>query len=291
MAFNRWRGWIAIPVAAMLAGISFQRYRLLRSEKQLERGTQAFSSQHFDDEMRRRLNVKYDVVSPEARVTDVGELLQIHSIKALLEKRKDLIRFVWATGEVPTAREPDQITSNIQETRFSADQRISQVDRLTIRMPHGLESRVFHLHPARASRKAIVYHAGHGDPWNSVAPIVDFFLDRGYHVFWISMPLVGENQAAVVTVPSFGTIRLYSHEQLQMLDHPFQYFFDPLAAVVNYGQRQQLDIQALIGLSGGAWTVTLYAAMDPRVPRVYPVAGSLPQYLWDDQLNNLWTAA
>jgi hypothetical protein len=35
----------------------------------------------------------------------------------------------------------------------------------------------------------------------------------------------------------------------------------------------------MIGLSGGGWTSTVYAALDPKVTRSYPVAGSLPFYL------------
>jgi hypothetical protein len=35
----------------------------------------------------------------------------------------------------------------------------------------------------------------------------------------------------------------------------------------------------MIGLSGGGWTTTLYAAIDPRVRLSFPVAGTLPEYL------------
>lgn len=35
----------------------------------------------------------------------------------------------------------------------------------------------------------------------------------------------------------------------------------------------------MIGLSGGGWTTTLYAAVDTRVKLSVPVAGSLPLYL------------
>jgi hypothetical protein len=35
----------------------------------------------------------------------------------------------------------------------------------------------------------------------------------------------------------------------------------------------------MIGLSGGGWTTTLYAAIDPRVRLSFPVAGTLPDYL------------
>lgn len=35
----------------------------------------------------------------------------------------------------------------------------------------------------------------------------------------------------------------------------------------------------MAGLSGGGWTTTLYAAVDPSIRTSYPVAGSIPLYL------------
>lgn len=35
----------------------------------------------------------------------------------------------------------------------------------------------------------------------------------------------------------------------------------------------------MIGLSGGGWTTTVYPALDPRITRSYPTAGSLPFFL------------
>jgi hypothetical protein len=36
---------------------------------------------------------------------------------------------------------------------------------------------------------------------------------------------------------------------------------------------------SMIGVSGGGWTTTLYAAIDPGIQYSYPVAGSLPLFL------------
>ena len=35
----------------------------------------------------------------------------------------------------------------------------------------------------------------------------------------------------------------------------------------------------MVGLSGGGWTTTLYAAIDPAIRYSFPVAGSIPLYL------------
>jgi hypothetical protein len=42
----------------------------------------------------------------------------------------------------------------------------------------------------------------------------------------------------------------------------------------------------MIGISGGGWTTTLYAALDPRISRSYPVAGTLPMYLRSNSSRN-----
>ena len=42
----------------------------------------------------------------------------------------------------------------------------------------------------------------------------------------------------------------------------------------------------MIGLSGGGWTTTVYAAIDPRIVKSIPVAGTLPLYLRGDHYNH-----
>ena len=41
----------------------------------------------------------------------------------------------------------------------------------------------------------------------------------------------------------------------------------------------------MTGISGGGWTTTLCAAIDPRIERSYPVAGSHPNYLRVTKVN------
>src|SRR5882724_11589473 len=70
-----------------------------------------------------------------------------------------------------------------------------------------------------------------------------------------------------------------------------RFFVEPIAAALNClladgGYRSVY----MVGLSGGGWTTTLYAAIDPRVRRSYPVAGSLPQYLRKEGPRRLGTA-
>ncbi|HEX7666402.1 MAG TPA: hypothetical protein VF407_17870 [Polyangiaceae bacterium] len=61
---------------------------------------------------------------------------------------------------------------------------------------------------------------------------------------------------------------------------PLLYFLDPVRrsinqAITDFGYTRIV----MAGLSGGGWTTTLYAALDPRITTSVPIAGSLPMYM------------
>jgi hypothetical protein len=63
---------------------------------------------------------------------------------------------------------------------------------------------------------------------------------------------------------------------------------EPIARTVNYLVKQNPSLKELdmLGLSGGGWTTTVYAAIDPRISKSFPVAGSLPLYLRGSDYNH-----
>ena len=65
-----------------------------------------------------------------------------------------------------------------------------------------------------------------------------------------------------------------------------KYFLEPTAISLNYlktGSRADhfptYETFHMIGLSGGGWTTTVYAAIDPTIQCSFPVAGTIPLYL------------
>jgi pimeloyl-ACP methyl ester carboxylesterase len=69
---------------------------------------------------------------------------------------------------------------------------------------------------------------------------------------------------------------------------PVKFFMEPIARTVNYLVKSQLDLEEIdmAGLSGGGWTTTMYAALDPRIIKSFPVAGTLPLYLRGEPYNH-----
>jgi pimeloyl-ACP methyl ester carboxylesterase len=69
---------------------------------------------------------------------------------------------------------------------------------------------------------------------------------------------------------------------------PLKFFLEPIARTINYLLKENADLKEvdMVGLSGGGWTTTVYAAIDPRIIKSFPVAGSLPLYLRGSNYNH-----
>ena len=85
------------------------------------------------------------------------------------------------------------------------------------------------------------------------------------------MPLIGCNQHPNVT---------HSHEWFQQWEdrgvHTMQYFIEPVVLAINYAETLGYTHFVMLGLSGGGWSTTLAAAIDPRIQLSFPTAGSVP---------------
>lgn len=62
--------------------------------------------------------------------------------------------------------------------------------------------------------------------------------------------------------------------------HPIKYFIEPVVTALNYLENNFYYASvSMVGISGGGWTTTLAAAVDKRITKSFPVAGSYPIYL------------
>lgn len=138
-----------------------------------------------------------------------------------------------------------------------------------------------------------LYHAGHrqgfvvqeGDTYTTAKM---FFPDgarnllhrvaaRGCDLLLFSMPFAGENRNP--SNPYAPT-----HDELGRIKPPngsaLRYFIDPVVAMLDYvTATRSYNRIAMAGLSGGGWTTTVVAAIEPRITHTYAVAGTLPNYL------------
>ena len=211
------------------------------------------------------------------------DLLRLDRISAqeLTAKRQRLIRFIWREAGFPATKTPDAVDKGISDSRYASIENLASIDRIEVRMEFGAQSIIYLFHPRSSNSRLLIYHQGHGGDFILGVDTIQFFLQHGYTVAAFAMPLGrGINGPLVFETPD-GNITLRGHSDLRLLESevfsPLKFFVEPVIVFLNYAVAElRYDMVAMVGVSGGGWTTTLAAALEPRIVRSYPVAGSLP---------------
>ena len=233
---------------------------------------------------------RYTIGDPAWLLTNPESLLHVGSAADAAVSRQFATEAVWGAETLPPLM-PSLVEPGIDEPLITGLVGVRSVDRLTLVMPFGVDSLMYLIHPRNPNGRVILVHSGHDADARHWSAAISFFVGRGYEVAAISMPLFGPNSRPTVAIPSVGTVRLESHDMFAFLafaENPLRFFLDPVLAVVNYLDAQGFDRIAMMGLSGGGWTTTVYAAVDQRIASSYPVAGSLPHYLKTTPSDDGW---
>lgn len=220
----------------------------------------------------------------EANAIQTGNLERI-SIESPAERRLELTRFIWAdTGGV---RKPAEYSIEPVSAGhpFVTLDGVRQLERLTVRMQFGVDSKVYLLQPASPSGRLVLYHEGHDGGVVLGKRLIASFLRTGFTVIAVAMPLKGENSTPDVDLGEFGRVRLADHDYFRFLDRQspgfcsLRFFMEPVFTALDHAATRGYSSCAMLGISGGGWATTVAAALDTRIVRSYPTAGSLPFYL------------
>ena len=228
----------------------------------------------------------YSVYFPEKPSTEPPTLEDY-----TLMKRQALINFLWREEGFPYKRMPDSVEFDVDDDKFSNITNLKQIDRISVIMDYGITSTFYHFHPIESNNKLMVYHHGHQGDFSSASNTIGFFVENGYSVMAFDMPMTGRNNRPTIELETGEEIQL-DHNKLKFLkskdgSSPVKFFVEPVAIGLNYAEKFNYDSVSMIGLSGGGWTTVLYSAIDPRVYRSYPVAGSLPLVFRNTDFNPL----
>jgi hypothetical protein len=213
--------------------------------------------------------------------------ITVRSAAQVAQKRSALIQYLWDTNGFPT-RLPDETRTNIP-CPVKKLEHLKRVDELHIRMAPGLEGLAWHFLADQPQGELVIVHHGHActlddDPspndvgyglWRTIQGL----LREGFGVLGVFMPHMR---------PGDCTGKHEAMFEIKTAASPIKYFLEPTAISLNYmkdAKRVALDefpryrAFHMIGLSGGGWTTTIYAAIDPTIRCSFPVAGSIPLYL------------
>lgn len=161
--------------------------------------------------------------------------------------------------------------------------------------PYGIRARALFATFA-GSTCLMVHHGGHGvafaDGPYPASPGVLQFIQRlaaaNCDIVLISMPMDGDNDifrdgASVPHTNADGSYHsphddFFTVPSLQLpVGMGLRIFLEPVIGAIDYALAQRsYTLTAMSGLSGGGWTTTVVAALDPRIQRSYAVAGSTP---------------
>ncbi len=219
----------------------------------------------------RVLNLPPPVLTDDRAIT-------VTSLEAAASKRGQIVRYIWGAAGFPRNQRPASIQRNAASP-IAGLKNVKSVETMSIRMEAGQENTTHHFAPVRANGSLVVLQHGHGCTFDDLhaeksyglAHAVDQMLDQGYGVLTAYMPHMRPGDCGAVP-------------HAKMFDLPtgggsgLKFFLEPVAISLNELRARYRQIH-MAGLSGGGWTTTLYAAIDPSIRTSYPVAGSIPLYL------------
>lgn len=191
--------------------------------------------------------------------------------------RQAIIEFLWKGFGLPTSDAVYDTTDVPNPIDTFPIPNLAGVDELVI-MVGELTSRAYHFRPRKRRDQLMLYHAGHTDLLSQAGGdlAIRLLVAQGYDVVGFFMPGFGPN-TPLLDLPTRHDV-FASRENHDFT--PLIYFLEPIAIALNFlTTRFSFTDIGMIGISGGGWTTTLYAAIDSRVRLSYSVAGSLPLWL------------
>lgn len=166
-----------------------------------------------------------------------------------------------------------------------------------------------YLHSSGVSRGLVIFQSGHeGIDYLREGPLDPYgyashFTSLGFDVITLCMPLFGFNTYGSVLADDEFDPTLYTspHELFDYWERNgtsalLSYFILPVLLAIDWAQTSLGHTEfAMAGCSGGGWTTTLAAALDPRISLSIPIPGPLPpQWMdtadwypldWEGQMN------
>lgn len=225
---------------------------------------------------------------------DVPGLFTIKNRQDAIERRVALISYIWG-GEVIDRKSKSVRTDSPAHVKFGrwlAEITRSEVEALRFNFEHisGYDGETYIISRKQLSDCLVIYHDGHHDGVKGKVDdggikIINQSLTAGCDVLYAPMPVFGAVHDAISADTDFGAIRIRdSHDRIGLLTNSrlnaMSIMLDHIRGGMNYAVAQKAYATiAMIGLSGGGWATTLYAALDDRIDVSMSVAGTMPMAL------------
>lgn len=236
-------------------------------------------------EVAARFGPEYKTLPAAVAGVDIEPLIGITSTEDIAARRQRMIDFIWKGAGLPQGL--PTVEKGVDAAEFASLTGVRRIDLLTVPLRYRISAKVYDLLPRKPwNRRLALYHNGHGEPPETMLRTVQALLDRGYRVMAYAMPFHHWNGGQQIEDPANPGTMLPSPSHRELVPWESEsfstlaFFLEPLVVTLNYAEATYRPASVeMLGLSGGGWTTTVYAALDPRVNHSYPVAGSLPFFL------------
>ncbi len=227
---------------------------------------------------------RINLIDPAIWQNNPYRRIHVRSPDDLEATRKTIVKNVYRKRNSLPER-TGQVTRNVDEVptlKLEDLDHWKRVDRVKIESELNTTGYAFYVRSANPKKKALFVHkAGHAGNFTSGGrkAFTQKMLKRGYDVLLVGMYARSFNSAD------------YNHDDLvgKQTDsfNPLKLFHDHVAVGLNYAvQQRSYDHLFMTGKSGGGWSTATYGAMDLRIERIYPIAGTQPIYISDYQEMN-----
>ena len=210
--------------------------------------------------------------------------IRIHQASDVAAVRASLIQYIWGTNPREPRVAADTGLTNVADIGPLAG---AKIQKLTVTMEDDVKGYAYYIVPTNPISSLVVVHAGHQNGFNEgggLEGIIQKLVATGFSVLAVYMP-------------GFSPFDKSGHARLYGRPNFFHFFFDTTTYGLRYVRRYvalhpkefpfpSYKTYSMMGLSGGGWTTTLYAAIDPSISLSFPVAGSLPLSLRDPKSSN-----
>jgi hypothetical protein len=212
--------------------------------------------------------------------------ITISSPTDISNKRQALIQFIWGSAGFPINKLPSSVAINIPAP-VSNLSNLERVDEIRITMDAGQKGLAHHFIPAeRKNNQLVILHHGHACTLNDDPALADV----GYGMQRTINALLHDGYSVLgMYMPGFRPDDCSGHNNIFNIvttGSPMKFFFEPVVVTLNYLKTKYSTDNFprytefhMAGLSGGGWTTTVYAAIDPTIKFSFPVAGTIPLYL------------
>lgn len=219
-------------------------------------------------------------------VASVSDLITVDSVATVESTRTALQQYIWGSGGMPEGN-PGTIDLDVAEADFASLPNVDQIDRYTHVPAFSTTMQYFHFRNTTPNGRLAIYvqgHVGDGVKYPHAMYSMGRLLSAGYDVIGCALPFFGAYQST----GTYNGNPLTGHDDLWIPQadiavlgySPVVLFVDLIARSLNL-VASEYDGVLMTGYSGGGWTTTLMAALDPRIMWSYPVSGSLPWFTRD----------